>query len=90
MLSQILLVLTATTNSSFAVPGVDFETQIKPILEGRCLSCHGPEQQKGIFAARYKEVNKRQEGKRSPQNGDVVNDQVDVFGVDGHGRMVDG
>ena len=31
-----------------AVP-VDFETEIEPILQERCVECHGPEQQKGQF-----------------------------------------
>ena len=28
-------------------PVVDFATQIQPILESSCYSCHGPEKQKG-------------------------------------------
>ncbi|MDA1140002.1 MAG: DUF1553 domain-containing protein [Planctomycetota bacterium] len=47
MFSHILILLTTTTRCLLAVPGVDFEAQIKPILETHCLSCHGPEQQKG-------------------------------------------
>lgn len=28
---------------------VDFEKEIEPLLEGNCLDCHGPDEQKGAF-----------------------------------------
>lgn len=32
-----------------AAHAVDFDREIRPLLEARCISCHGPERQKGGF-----------------------------------------
>ena len=32
-----------------AAHAVDFDLEIRPLLEARCISCHGPERQKGGF-----------------------------------------
>jgi mono/diheme cytochrome c family protein len=43
----VLAALLATLGVGRATEGVDFERQIKPLLEKSCVQCHGPEKQKG-------------------------------------------
>jgi len=42
-----LLLFVFQARISLAAANVDFTTQISPILEKSCISCHGPEKQKG-------------------------------------------
>jgi mono/diheme cytochrome c family protein len=42
-------VLFTTASITFGAEPVDFNIEIKPILESACLSCHGPEKPKGSF-----------------------------------------
>jgi len=43
-------VLFSTASITFGAEPVDFNVEIKPILESACLSCHGPEKPKGKFS----------------------------------------
>ncbi len=42
----IVVMLRATTVSSFAAEPVDFAMQVQPVLSKYCYACHGPDQQK--------------------------------------------
>lgn len=39
----------AVAGSATAAEQVDFMTQVKPLLEGTCVHCHGPEKQEGEY-----------------------------------------
>jgi len=41
------ILLASTVPAGFAADAIDFNKQIKPLLESSCLSCHGPEKPKG-------------------------------------------
>jgi formylglycine-generating enzyme required for sulfatase activity len=43
------LALTLATSGSLAAQKVDFNQQVKPILESACVHCHGTEKDKGDF-----------------------------------------
>src|SRR6266480_2582361 len=52
MKCQLLMVVAGTVVcgakfAAFAAEKVDFTSDVKPILESGCLSCHGPEKPKG-------------------------------------------
>ncbi|MFO0877707.1 MAG: DUF1553 domain-containing protein [Gemmataceae bacterium] len=42
-----LLLVAVLTTPAAAGPAIDFERQIAPLLRERCVSCHGPDKQKG-------------------------------------------
>src|SRR5438045_1036927 len=46
-LSSGLVLISVASFSSLAAEQIDFNRQVKPILESACLSCHGPEKPKG-------------------------------------------
>jgi hypothetical protein len=52
-----LIAICGAANSVQAA--IDFANDIKPILETRCLRCHGPEKQKGKLRLDQKEVARR-------------------------------
>jgi formylglycine-generating enzyme required for sulfatase activity len=43
----VITAATAIPFASIAAEKIDFRTEVKPILESACLSCHGPEKPKG-------------------------------------------
>ncbi len=45
-----LTAILAAPASAFAADPIDFQKQVKPILEVNCLKCHGPEKPKGGLA----------------------------------------
>ncbi|HTN76621.1 MAG TPA: DUF1549 domain-containing protein, partial [Pirellulaceae bacterium] len=45
----VLLCALVAQSCHAAEDGVDFKTQVWPILQSRCVSCHGPDEQKGGF-----------------------------------------
>jgi mono/diheme cytochrome c family protein len=47
-------ILRAETLPPPAAGPIDFETQIRPLFEARCVKCHGPEKQKGGWRADLK------------------------------------
>ena len=48
-MKAITFILVATTVVPTVARGVDFETEILPILEDKCLDCHGADKQKSEF-----------------------------------------
>jgi hypothetical protein len=52
----VLAILIAFCVASPLRAQVDFEKQIRPILEGTCMKCHGPEKPKGKFSLHTREA----------------------------------
>lgn len=53
----ILLLLTGALGPALAhAQTVDFMTQVKPLLEGTCIHCHGPDKQEGDYRMDNKEA----------------------------------
>ena len=44
-----LSAVVTVTKSPAAEEAIDFRTQIKPILQGKCFKCHGPTKQKSRY-----------------------------------------
>lgn len=44
-----LLATSALVTSGYSAEEVDFMTQVKPLIEGTCIHCHGPEKQEGEY-----------------------------------------
>ncbi len=44
-----VLAIVGSPSAAMSSDQVDYETQIKPLLEAKCLSCHGPRLRKAIF-----------------------------------------
>ena len=54
--SAAILISTLSTGAVRAEDQVDFEKQIKPILERTCVKCHGPEKTEGGYALHKREL----------------------------------
>ncbi|MCA9413909.1 MAG: PSD1 domain-containing protein, partial [Candidatus Omnitrophica bacterium] len=55
VISTLALLISLPTVSAQDSKKIDFESQIQPIFENRCLKCHGPEKQKSGFRLDHKE-----------------------------------
>ncbi len=51
----LLLLLTIITSCSSSSEKIDFSTQIKPILNNKCITCHGGVKKNGGFSVLFKE-----------------------------------
>ncbi len=47
LVSSCLVFSLATLSVAADRPAVDFAGQVRPILQARCLKCHGPDKQEG-------------------------------------------
>ena len=61
------MLLVTTTGSLRAAEKVDFNKDIKPILEINCTKCHGPEQQKGKLR-----LDSREAALKGGENGNAL------------------
>ena len=56
LLATLLLTLLSTQSAAPApAPPISFDTQVKPVLEHACLSCHGETMQSGKFDLRSRD-----------------------------------
>ncbi|MCA9426817.1 MAG: DUF1549 domain-containing protein, partial [Candidatus Omnitrophica bacterium] len=55
VISTLAVLISLPTVSAQDSKKIDFESQIQPIFENRCLKCHGPEKQKSGFRLDHKE-----------------------------------
>ncbi|HET9487084.1 MAG TPA: c-type cytochrome domain-containing protein, partial [Chryseosolibacter sp.] len=57
---------------------IDFSTQVKPILNKRCISCHGGVKQNGGFSVLFREeaVDTLESGKHAIVPGDVAHSEM--------------
>ena len=53
---RLLLALSVTCALPAQTPGVSFERDVKPVLEARCVKCHGPKMQLGKLDLRTREA----------------------------------
>ncbi|HEY0056832.1 MAG TPA: DUF1553 domain-containing protein [Pedobacter sp.] len=79
LLSAIVLVVVVfITVSSFGDNTVDFSTQVKPILNKNCISCHGGVKQQGGFSVLFREeaLAKTESGKPAIIPGDPEDSEM--------------
>ncbi len=60
-------------------PPVDFTTQVKPIINKNCITCHGGVKQKAGFSLLFREealLGKTESGKRAIVPGDAANSEM--------------
>src|SRR6476619_7739257 len=57
---------------------IDFTTEVKPIINKNCITCHGGVRQKGGFSLLFREeaLAKTESGKRAIIPGDAANSEV--------------
>jgi len=74
ILSASVIVFTFTTNHR----PVDFTTQVKPIINKYCITCHGGVRQKGGFSLLFREeaLAKTKSGKRAIIPGDATHSEM--------------
>ena len=74
ILSASVIVFTFTTTHQ----PVDFTSQVKPIINKYCITCHGGVRQKGGFSLLFREeaLAKTESGKRAIIPGDAANSEM--------------
>ena len=66
-MKKFILIAVITTLAGSVQAGVDFNKDIKPILEARCVKCHGDKKQKGEYALHTaKDIVKAGESEEKP------------------------
>lgn len=54
--AALLILITQVVSKAADAPEGDFESKVRPILAAKCLSCHGPEQQKSGYRLDVREI----------------------------------
>src|SRR5436190_24309307 len=78
IVSVTLLAVTAFFIFGTAHPSIDFNTQVKPILNAKCITCHGGVKKKSGFSVlfRTEAMGIAESGKRAIIPGDPDNSEM--------------